>query len=246
MVEAGANEMPEDDAARGARARARRDRQALRGAGGAPRAGRQAEVARPGRSPTSSRAAHGRRDPRADRRPTACREAGSIVEELCDELCPPLTMDSTEDDITRQHQVRASLDLLLDKQRLAAVEGPVREQFESDLTALTDAEQDSKELKSAKRQLLFERIIETVELPFPVGTPGRRGRGPRQGLAHEELRQAGRRGDLQGPRPPARSPSTSAGRTVAAPRRSARSSARSASPRARTARASSRAARRRS
>ena len=37
------------------------------------------------------------------------------------------------------------------RQRLAAVEAPVREQFESDLRALTDAEQDSKELKSAKR-----------------------------------------------------------------------------------------------
>ena len=50
----------------------------------------------------------------------------------------------------------------LERQRLAAVEGPVREQFESDLRALTDAEQDSKELKSAKRSLLFERIIEGV------------------------------------------------------------------------------------
>ena len=46
---------------------------------------------------------------------------------------------------------------------------PVREQFEDDLRALTEAEQDSKELKSAKRQLLFERIIDDVELPFPVG-----------------------------------------------------------------------------
>src|SRR5207247_6519272 len=43
--------------------------------------------------------------------------------------------------------------------------------FESDLRALTDAEQDSKELKSAKRHLLFERIVETVNLPFPVGPP---------------------------------------------------------------------------
>ena len=45
----------------------------------------------------------------------------------------------------------------------------MREQFESDLRALTDAEQDSKELKSAKRQLLFDRVIDTVRLPFPVG-----------------------------------------------------------------------------
>jgi len=98
------------------------------------------------------------------------REAGTIVEQLSDELCPALTMDSTEADITRLTQVRASLNLLLDKQRQAAVEGPVREQFESDLVALTDAEQDSKELKSAKRHLLFERIVETVELPFPAGS----------------------------------------------------------------------------
>ncbi|MBV8480166.1 MAG: polyribonucleotide nucleotidyltransferase, partial [Actinobacteria bacterium] len=44
-----------------------------------------------------------------------------------------------------------------------------REQFGDDLRALTDAEQDSKQLKSAKRQLLFDRITEEVQLPFPVG-----------------------------------------------------------------------------
>jgi polyribonucleotide nucleotidyltransferase len=106
------------------------------------------------------------------------REAGAIVEELMAELCPPLTMESTEEDITRQVQVRQSLTLLLDKQRLVAVEGPVREQFEDQLRALTDAEQDSKELKSAKRQLLFDRIVEGVELPFPVGPATVDGDGP--------------------------------------------------------------------
>src|SRR5215217_7157436 len=99
------------------------------------------------------------------------REAGSVVEELMDELAPPLSMESTEEDIVRQVQVRSSLQMLLDKARLAAVEAPVREQFESDLRALTEAEQDSKELKSAKRALLFDRIIDGVELPFPVGPP---------------------------------------------------------------------------
>jgi polyribonucleotide nucleotidyltransferase len=97
------------------------------------------------------------------------RESGTILEELTDELCPPLSMDSTEEDIVRQVQVRSALGLILDRVRLEAVEGPVRDQFEDDLRALTEAEQDSKELKSAKRQLLFDRIIETVELPFPVG-----------------------------------------------------------------------------
>jgi polyribonucleotide nucleotidyltransferase len=93
------------------------------------------------------------------------REAGALVEEIL----PALSMDSTEEDVTRATQMRQSLALILENARLEAVKGPVREQFEADLRALTEAEQDSKELKSAKRHLLFDRIIETVELPFPVG-----------------------------------------------------------------------------
>jgi polyribonucleotide nucleotidyltransferase len=106
------------------------------------------------------------------------REAGAVVEELTDELAPTLTMDSGEEDILRQIQVRSSLDMVLEKVRLGVVEGHVREQFEDDLRALTEAEQDSKELKSAKRQLLFDRIIETVELPFPVGPATVEGEAP--------------------------------------------------------------------
>jgi len=97
------------------------------------------------------------------------REGGAAVEELMGELCPELQMDSTEDDIVRQIQVRSSLFAILDKVRIEAVEEQVRAQFEDDLRALTDAEQDSKELRSAKRRLLFDRISESVELPFPVG-----------------------------------------------------------------------------
>jgi polyribonucleotide nucleotidyltransferase len=97
------------------------------------------------------------------------REAGSIEHELLGELAPELSMESGDEDIQRQVQVKASLAMLLEKQRLAAVEAPVREQFETDLRALTDAEDDSKELKSAKRHLLFDRILDTVQLPFPAG-----------------------------------------------------------------------------
>ncbi|MHB8641923.1 MAG: polyribonucleotide nucleotidyltransferase [Gaiellaceae bacterium] len=93
------------------------------------------------------------------------KEAGALLEELT----PAIDMNSGEEDITRQVQVRTSLAIMLDQARLEAVVGPVREQFESDLRLLTDAEQDSKELKSAKRHLLFDHIVETVELPFPVG-----------------------------------------------------------------------------
>jgi len=106
------------------------------------------------------------------------REAGAIVEELVQRECGALSMSSTQDDVLREQQVRMALAMLLEKQRLVAVEGPVREQFESDLRELTEAEQDSKELKSAKRHLLYERILESLELPFPVGPATVDGEGP--------------------------------------------------------------------
>src|SRR5919197_3380948 len=95
------------------------------------------------------------------------REGATAVEEIVDEICPPVSMDSTEEEIIRRMQIRSSFAMILERTRLAAVEQPVREQFENDLRALTEAEQDPKELKSAKRHLLFGRIEEQVQLPFP-------------------------------------------------------------------------------
>ncbi len=99
------------------------------------------------------------------------REASVVVDELIAAASPEISMASTEDDMTRRAQVRASFSAILEKTRLAAVEGPVREQFLADLRELTDAEQDSKELRSAKRDLLYDRILEDLALPFPVGQP---------------------------------------------------------------------------
>jgi polyribonucleotide nucleotidyltransferase len=93
------------------------------------------------------------------------RAADAAVEELL----PALGMDSTEEDVLETTQRKMSLATVLERIRLESVLAPVREHFETELRTLTDAEQDSKELKSAKRQLLFDRIIETAELPFPVG-----------------------------------------------------------------------------
>jgi len=98
---------------------------------------------------------------------------------VTEQLLPELNMDSTEDDVQTTVQRKSSLALIIERARLDAVLGPVREQFEGDLRALTDAEQDSKELKSAKRQLLFDRIVETVQLPFPVGPASVRASRPR-------------------------------------------------------------------
>jgi polyribonucleotide nucleotidyltransferase len=169
MVEAGANEIPEDElleALETAHAEIKRLCEV--------QLDLAREVGKPKWLDTSLtdelKASHG--DRVRDRiRTEGLREASAAVEELFAELCPEITMESTEEDITRQVQVRQSLATLLESLRLEAVEGPVLEQFESELRALTDAEQDSKELKSAKRTLLFDRIIEGVELPFPVGAP---------------------------------------------------------------------------
>jgi len=99
-------------------------------------------------------------------------EGGAIVGELVERDAGTLTMASSEADVVRQLQVRMSLAAILEQKRSAAVEGPLREQFEADLRALTEAEQDSKELKSAKQHLLYDRIVETVALPFPTAPAG--------------------------------------------------------------------------
>jgi polyribonucleotide nucleotidyltransferase len=120
------------------------------------------------------------------------REAAAAVDEILLEESPPLDMNSAEEDITKQVQYRSSLDLILERERMAAVEGPVREKFETDLRDLTNAEQDSKELRSAKRQLLFDRIIDTVELPFPVGPATVDGDPPavKDGLTRQFVKRA--------------------------------------------------------
>jgi polyribonucleotide nucleotidyltransferase len=97
------------------------------------------------------------------------REAAATVDETLAEETSSIDMTSTEDDIVKEVQYKSSLEMILDRERMASVEGPVRDQFEDALRELTDAEQDSKELRSAKRHLLFDRIVETSELPFPVG-----------------------------------------------------------------------------
>ena len=99
-------------------------------------------------------------------------DGGAVVDQLLEQEAGTLSMSSTEEDVIRELQTRMSLGMILEKKRSAAVETAVRAQFESDLRALTEAEQDSKELKSAKQHLLYDRIVETVELPFPAAPEG--------------------------------------------------------------------------
>jgi len=97
------------------------------------------------------------------------REAGAVVDTLVQELSPAISMSSTEEDIVRGTQVKAAFASILERARLEAVETAIRGQFLGEIQALTDAEQDSKELRSAKRDLLLELVRDGLELPFPVG-----------------------------------------------------------------------------
>jgi polyribonucleotide nucleotidyltransferase len=189
MVEAGADEVPEDvllealELAQQAILQLCEAQEELRRQAGKAKwldADVTAEV--------EARADHIRQRIQAD----GLREAAAAADEVHSEFAPELSMGSGEDDIMRHLQVRSSLGLLLERLRLEAVVGPVREQFEDDLRELTEAEQDSKELKSAKRQLLFERIVEGVQLPFPVGPATVDGDGPvvKDGLTKQFVKKA--------------------------------------------------------
>ena len=54
----------------------------------------------------------------------------------------------------------------------------MKAQFGDAVRALTDAEQDSKELKSAKRHALIEQIADSIDLPFPARGDAGEGGGP--------------------------------------------------------------------
>jgi polyribonucleotide nucleotidyltransferase len=103
------------------------------------------------------------------------RDAAAVVDGLVAELAPSISMSTTEEDIVKRTQIRGAFAAILDRARLASTEGPVREQFLEALQSLTDAEQDTKELRSAKRDLLFEEILEEIELPFPVAASATEG-----------------------------------------------------------------------
>jgi polyribonucleotide nucleotidyltransferase len=118
------------------------------------------------------------------------REAATAVDAIAAALVPQITMESTEADVIREIQVRNGLQFLLEAERMAAVEAPVRAQFEDELRRLTDAEQDSKELKSRKRDILYGRIVDEVELPFPAGAAAEGESAAKDALTRQIVKRA--------------------------------------------------------
>ncbi len=81
---------------------------------------------------------------------------------------PPVTGASTEADLLQRTRTQFGFADLVAEARANAVYPAVKEQFGDAVRALSDAEQDSKELKSAKRSALMEQIVASIELPFPA------------------------------------------------------------------------------
>jgi polyribonucleotide nucleotidyltransferase len=95
------------------------------------------------------------------------------------EEAPDITAGSSEADMLRRVRLQFAIEQLVVEARDAAVYPKVKEQFGDQIRALTDAEQDSKELKSAKRAALLEQIEHGIDLGFPS-----RGEPDDHGFAH--------------------------------------------------------------
>ena len=166
MIEAGGDQVPEETMLEAFAARALRDHPHLRRDRRAGPRGRQAEVDRRraerrargaagrGGRPPDRRARHPgrRRDRRRAPRRGGTRDHDGLERGGHRPRAPGAErpQDAARGEAPRGRRGR----------RARAVRGrPPR---------LTDAEQDSKELKSRKRDILYGRIIEDVQLPFPV------------------------------------------------------------------------------
>ena len=91
---------------------------------------------------------------------------------------PAISGASTESDVLHRQRVQFAVAQLVSEARDAAVYPAVKSQFGDAVRALTDAEQDSKELKSAKRHALIEQIADSIDLPFPARGDAGEGGGP--------------------------------------------------------------------
>jgi polyribonucleotide nucleotidyltransferase len=124
---------------------------------------------------------------------SALRDGGLLaLQERADALfkeeAPEVGGGSTERDILQRERVHFGVQQIVDDVRQQAVYDAVKAQFADRIRALTDAEQDPKELKSAKKATLYESIARTVELPFPARAEGDGGApGPLEPAARAEV-----------------------------------------------------------
>lgn len=92
-----------------------------------------------------------------------------VNDTLVSDASPSLSMSSTEEDIVARTRAKMTLGILFNEAVSSAAKAIVKEQFGDKVSAMSDAEQDSKELKSAKRNLIVQDVLANVKLSFPGG-----------------------------------------------------------------------------
>jgi polyribonucleotide nucleotidyltransferase len=107
------------------------------------------------------------------------------------EEAPEISGSSSEADMLQRVRAQFAIEQLVGEARDAAVYPKVKQQFADQVRALSDAEQDSKELKSAKRAALLEQIEGEIDLGFPSrGEADEHGHAPLDALAKSAVGSA--------------------------------------------------------
>jgi polyribonucleotide nucleotidyltransferase len=136
------------------------------------------------------------RSSQAEALQTAIREGGLAALQpkanaIFAQEAPEINGSSTDADVLQRQRVHFALQQLVTEARDAAVYPTVKAQFGDQVRALSDAEQDSKELKSAKRAALLEQIEATIDLGFPSrGEADAHGNAPLDSLARAAVSAA--------------------------------------------------------
>ena len=89
------------------------------------------------------------------------RDAGAILDELLAAEAPAITMESSEEDIVRELRSATASRCCSSRNGSPRSKSAVRAQFENELRGLTDAEQDSRDLKSRKKRTSFSPASRT-------------------------------------------------------------------------------------
>jgi len=89
---------------------------------------------------------------------------------LVDDASPKITIQSNQSDIEQRTRAELTLAIVLAEVQLSETKAAIEDQFSAPLREFSDFEQDSKELKNAKKGILRDRIFAEIKLPFPTGS----------------------------------------------------------------------------
>ena len=95
--------------------------------------------------------------------------ASFVTDTLVDDASPAITLQSAESDIEQRTRAELTLAIILSEVQVGETKAAIEGQFGDALREFSDYEQDSKELKNAKKGILLSRILNDIDLPFPGG-----------------------------------------------------------------------------